>query len=318
LALPEPRIAAQPSSGPDNIVVSHDIADVRERIAAYRNETGGSVGLVPTMGCFHEGHLSLMRASAAACGLTVVSIFVNPTQFGPAEDLANYPRSPERDLELAAGAGAGLVFVPADDQMYPPGHVATVDVGDLGDVLCGRSRPGHFNAVATVVAKLLNIIRPDAAWFGQKDSQQVTVIRRMAADLDFSTQIHVGPTVREPDGLAMSSRNCYLTPEEREQAISLYQSLLAARDRVSAGETSAAKLRRLMRKTIAQHFLVELEYARIVHPNDMSEIHEIAGEALGVVAARVGRARLIDNLLLTAAGNGSAAKTATSGLNEEL
>lgn len=293
---------ARPNPGPATMV-SRDIADVRDRIAAYRYDTGGKIGLVPTMGCLHEGHLSLMRASQAECGLTIVSIFVNPTQFGPAEDLQSYPRDFEHDLGLAENEGIGLVFAPSAGQMYPAGHATTIDVGDLAGILCGKTRPGHFTGVATVVAKLFNIIRPDSAWFGQKDAQQVAAIRRMAIDLDFPVDIRTCPTVREPDGLAMSSRNCYLLPEEREQATSLYQALSLARMRVSTGETSAAKLRRLMKKSIAQNFLVELEYARIVDPSTMEEINEIEGQALGVVAASVGRARLIDNMLLNPAAD---------------
>lgn len=284
------------------MVISHTIGDVREHVAAFRNEHGGPVGLVPTMGFFHDGHLSLMRAARAAGGMVVLSLFVNPTQFGQSEDLKKYPRDLERDLELAASAGVDLVFAPSDTEMYPPGHETSINVGSVADGLCGQKRPGHFQGVATVVAKLFNIVDPDLAWFGQKDAQQVAVIKRMARDLDFDVEIRVCPTVRESDGLAMSSRNSYLTETERNQAVVLYQALEAARKQVLAGETNASRVRRGMRRTVGANYLVDLEYARIVDPETLKPVEEIKDEALALVAAQVGKARLIDNMLLKTDG----------------
>lgn len=280
------------------MIISRTISDVRARIAAFRNENGGTVGLVPTMGSFHEGHLSLMRTAGSQCDMVVASIFVNPTQFGESEDLDEYPCDFDHDIELASAAGVDLVFAPSVEEMYPPGHETTIDVGTVAEGLCGRNRPGHFRGVATVVAKLFNITRPDGAWFGQKDAQQVAVIKRMAEDLDFDVEIRVCPTAREADGLAMSSRNSYLTEAERGQATVLYQALGAAREQVLTGEINASRIRRHMRRTIAANYLVELEYARIVDPETMQPVEEIKDEALAMVAARVGRARLIDNMLL--------------------
>lgn len=278
--------------------VASTIADVRSRVAGFRKKRSARVGFVPTMGFFHEGHLSLMRAARSASGLVVVSIFVNPRQFGADEDLESYPRDFDRDLALAGAEGVDLVFTPSPEEMYPEGYETTIDAGSVAAGLCGQDRPGHFQAVATVVAKFFNIIRPDTAWFGQKDAQQVAVIKRMAQDLDYDVEIGVCPIAREDDGLAMSSRNSYLKSEEREQATVLYRALTEAGRKVAAGETSASRIRRLMRKTIAANYLVELEYARVVDPVTMQPVQEIHGEVLAAVAARVGRARLIDNMIL--------------------
>jgi len=250
------------------------------------------------MGFFHEGHLSLMKAAREQSDYVVVSIFVNPTQFGAAEDLDDYPRDLDRDLELASGQGVDLVFSPDIREMYPLGHQTSIDTGSVAEDLCGKDRPGHFQGVATVVAKLFNIIAPDVAWFGQKDAQQVAVIKRMRDDLDFPVEIRVSPIVREQDGLAMSSRNKYLTKEERAQAPVLYNALLEAKSLVEDGETNASRVRRAMRKAIAANYLVELEYAKIVDPETMKSVSEIGGGALAAVAARIGRSRLIDNILL--------------------
>ena len=276
------------------------VAEVRKQIAYMRRRRPDvAVGLVPTMGFFHEGHLSLMRAARDDCGYVVTSIFVNPAQFGPAEDLNAYPRDLERDLKMAAAAGTDLVFAPDPDEIYPPGHDTSVEPGRVAEGLCGQSRPGHFRGVATVVAKLFNIVKPDRAYFGQKDAQQVAVIKRMVADLDFDIEIRVCPTAREADGLAMSSRNSYLTEEERGQATALFRALSAAKDAVAHGERDAAKIRRLMRRIIGQNFLVEFEYVRLVDPETMEPVSVIDRQILAVVAARVGRARLIDNILIT-------------------
>lgn len=278
--------------------VASTIAEVRNQVAAARAGGGATVGLVPTMGSFHEGHLSLMRAARQESDFVVVSIFVNPAQFGPGEDLESYPSDPERDLELTAGEGVDLLFVPEKDEIYPEGFETYVEPGSVAEGLCGRGRPGHFRGVATVVAKLFNIVGPDRAYFGQKDAQQAAVVRRMAADLDFSIEVKVCPTVREADGLAMSSRNVYLSEEERAQAPLLFQALNAAREALAGGQRDASKLRRLMRRAIGQNYMVELEYARIVDPVTMQPVPVVEAEVLAAVAARIGKARLIDNMLI--------------------
>lgn len=287
-------------SGADgqSILITEKINEVRERIAAARTSPEIVVSLVPTMGSFHEGHLSLIRAARAESDLLVVSIFVNPAQFGPEEDLEAYPRDLQRDLDLASQEGVDMVFSPSETEMYPEGFETYVEVGSIADGLCGQGRPGHFKGVATVVAKLFNIVRPDLAYFGQKDAQQATVIRRMAADLDFATEIRVCPIVRESDGLAMSSRNSYLTEDVRAQAPALYSALVLARESVENGETDAAKIRRAMRRAIGQNYLLEFEYARIVDPDDLKPVATIDRKVLAAVAARAGKARLIDNMLI--------------------
>lgn len=293
-----PEAKKQAGAGGRLILVTEKITEVRERIAAARTSPEIVVSLVPTMGFFHEGHLSLMRAARAESDLLVVSIFVNPAQFGPEEDLEAYPRDLQRDLDLAAQEGVDLVFNPAGTEMYPEGFDTYIEVGEVAEGLCGQGRPGHFRGVATVVAKLFNIVRPDLAYFGQKDVQQAAVIRHMAADLDFATEIRVSPIVREPDGLAMSSRNSYLTEEEREQAPALYNALLRAKELVAGGESDAAKIRWAMRRMIGQNYLLEFEYARIVDPDDMKPVATIDRKVLAAVAARAGNARLIDNMLI--------------------
>ncbi|MBI5870453.1 MAG: pantoate--beta-alanine ligase [Actinobacteria bacterium] len=279
-------------------LVAEKITDVRERITAARTSPDIVVSLVPTMGSFHEGHLSLMRAARAESDFVVVSIFVNPAQFGPAEDLEAYPRDLEHDLELAAHEGVDLVFSPAETEMYPQAYETFIEVGQVADGLCGQGRPGHFRGVATVVAKLFNIVRPDVAYFGQKDAQQAAVIRRVATDLDIATEIRVCPIVREADGLAMSSRNSYLTDEERIQAPALYNALLLAKESVENGESDAARIRKAMRRAIGQHYLLEFEYARIVDPDDLKPVATVDRKVLAAVAARAGKARLIDNMLI--------------------
>ena len=281
------------------IQVAETIAEVRELITAARRQGKEPVGLVPTMGFLHEGHLSLMRKAREECGLVVASIFVNPIQFGPDEDLETYPSDISRDLELAASERIDAVFHPVGHEMFPKGFDTYVEPGSVAAGLCGESRPGHFRGVATVVAKLFNIVGPDRAYFGQKDAQQAAVIRRLAADLDFPVDIRVCPTVRESDGLAMSSRNSYLSEEERAQAPVLYQALNAARDAVASGERDASRIRRIMRRTVGQNYLVDLEYARIVDPDTMEPVSEVDGEVLAAVAAMIGNARLIDNLLIS-------------------
>jgi pantoate--beta-alanine ligase len=278
--------------------VIRTIVAVRDRLRQSWHEAGTVVGLVPTMGSLHEGHLSLLRAARAECDVVVASIFVNPIQFGAEEDLDTYPADLDADMELLASAGVDIVFAPAAAEVYPGGFETKVDVGTIAEGLCGQSRPGHFEGVATVVAKLLNIIDPDKAYFGQKDAQQVVVVRRMVADLNFDVEIVSCPTVREESGLALSSRNRYLSRDERSQAAVLYQSLLKVEEALAAGETRVAKLKRMMRKLIGAEYMVEFEYARIVDPETLEPVEVVAGPVLVAVAAVVGNARLIDNMII--------------------
>lgn len=259
------------------------------------------LGFVPTMGALHEGHLSLVRAAKAAEGACAVSIFVNPTQFAPTEDLARYPRDLDRDLALLTPAGCDLAFAPAPEEVYPPGFATRVEVDGVTGVLEGAVRPGHFGGVAVVVAKLINMVQPTAAWFGQKDAQQLAVIRRMAADLNLPCRIEVGPTVREPDGLALSSRNAYLSSEERLAATVLVHALGAALGSFGAGERDADRLRRSMRNMLDEEPLARTDYVSIAHPETLQEL-ETVGEpgALASLAVRIGSTRLIDNTVLRA------------------
>jgi pantoate--beta-alanine ligase len=259
-----------------------------------------SVGYVPTMGFLHEGHLSLARRAREECDFTVMSIFVNPLQFGPGEDLASYPRSLGRDSELAEGTGMDLLFTPDQAEMYPQGPPAvTVDPGPLGDRLEGASRPGHFRGVCTVVAKLFDLVGHCRAYFGEKDAQQLAVIRRMTADLDMSVELVGCPTVREPDGLAMSSRNTYLSPEERAAALCLSRALFVAQDMVRAGERDPTVLRDSMRARIEEESLAALDYVAVVDDRTFEDVDRIFGPSRALVAARFGTARLIDNALLS-------------------
>ncbi len=257
-----------------------------------------SLGLVPTMGYFHEGHLSLMRRARADCRQVVVSLFVNPTQFGPNEDLERYPRDFERDRELAAAEGVDIIFAPAAEDIYPEGYAAYVDVERLTDGLCGARRPGHFRGVATVVAKLFNICRPTAAYFGQKDYQQAQIIKRLAADLDFDVEIEILPIVREADGLAMSSRNKYLSPEERRRATCLFRALARAQELFSAGETRPPKFVGEMTAVISAQPSVRVDYAEVVHPRELTPVTTVEKGAVAAVAAFVNETRLIDNTIL--------------------
>jgi pantoate--beta-alanine ligase len=262
-------------------------------------EHGKRLGLVPTMGALHEGHLSLVRAAKAQCDAVAVSIFVNPTQFGPTEDLAQYPRRFESDCELLEKEGVDLVFAPSAEEMYPKGEVTWVTVEGLSEKLDGRSRPGHFRGVTTVVAKLFHIIEPDAAFFGQKDAAQVAVIRRLARDLNFAVEIVVCPIVREPDGLAMSSRNAYLNPDERQRALVLQRSLRRVEEGFRAGEKNAASLIAAAKDVLAREPQVRLDYFEIVDPDTLDPLGEISQPALVAVAAYVGSTRLIDNAVLS-------------------
>jgi pantoate--beta-alanine ligase len=263
------------------------IAEASAALAPFR-EAGRTVGLVPTMGAFHAGHLALMRASRDECDAVVVSLFVNPTQFGPGEDLAVYPREPERDAGLAAQAGVDVLFAPAPDEMYPPGFQTWVEVEELSRGMEGAARPGHFRAVATVCLKLFNIVRPDIAYFGQKDAQQVAVVERMVRDLDLPLEIRIVPTVRDADGLALSSRNAYLSAEEREAALALPRALAAGRAAhdTGAGAPDAVARARLLG---AAGRGVDVDYV---------EVARLDGRLVLAAAVRVGRTRLIDNVIL--------------------
>jgi pantoate--beta-alanine ligase len=263
-----------------------------------RQEVATSVGFVPTMGYLHEGHLVLARRASAENGITAVSIFVNPTQFGPTEDFARYPRDPERDLSLLEKEGVDWVFMPSVEDMYPQGSSSWVNVDKVTDRLEGAIRPGHFRGVATVVAKLFNIVQPTRAYFGQKDAQQVVVIKRMVADLNMNLELVVVPTVREPDGLAMSSRNVYLNPQERQAALVLWKSLNLARQLWLEGERRAERIRQQMTSLIQKEPLARIEYISIAHPETLEELTEIDQPALVSLAARFGKTRLIDNITL--------------------
>jgi len=257
---------------------------------------GKRIGFVPTMGYLHEGHLSLVRIARQRSDVVVVSIFVNPTQFGPTEDYDRYPRDLERDLRLAEEAGADIVFHPSVDQMYPQPYYTYVNVEKLTEPLCGASRPGFFRGVTTVVAKLFNIVKPHLAVFGQKDAQQAIVIKQMVRDLNFDVEIVVGPIVREPDGLAMSSRNTYLNPQEREDALVLYRSLQKAKELIDLGERNASNIKREMEKIITSVPTSRIDYVSIVDAQTLDEVENLSGEVLIAVAVWIGKARLIDNL----------------------
>jgi pantoate--beta-alanine ligase len=259
---------------------------------------GKLVGLVPTMGALHEGHLSLVRASKSQCDVTAVSIFVNPLQFGPTEDLDKYPRNLERDKALLSELGVDFVFAPQISEMYRPGAKTYVDVRDLSNKLDGGSRPGHFRGVSTVVCKLFEIVRPDRAFFGQKDAAQVALLRKMVRDLDMDVEIVVGPIVREADGLALSSRNAYLNAEQRKQALVLSRSLQQVKAAAAAGERDPGKLAEIGRQTIASEPAAKLDYFAIVDPDTLDPVDKVSKGTLVAVAAWVGTTRLIDNLLL--------------------
>jgi pantoate--beta-alanine ligase len=276
------------------------IAAVEEmRVAAGETKRGGlTIGFVPTMGYLHEGHLSLIKKSQRNARTTVVSIFVNPLQFGPQEDFRRYPRDPDRDEVLLEKAGIDILFCPGDLDMYPEGFRTTVEVAGLQDKLCGRSRPGHFKGVATVVLKLFNIVRADYAFFGQKDAQQAIIIRRMAKDLNVETRIEVLPTIREPDGLAISSRNIYLSPEERRSAPVLFRSLEEARRMFGQGERAAGPIREQLLRMIGNETLARVDYVEIVDIRTLETVDRIEGDVLVAVAVFFGSTRLIDNIIL--------------------
>jgi pantoate--beta-alanine ligase len=277
--------------------IFESITSMRAASRAARQE-GKRAGFVPTMGALHEGHLSLVRAARATCDVVAVSIFVNPTQFGPNEDFSRYPRTFEKDQAMLEQEGVDFLFMPSAEEMYPAGATTYVHVEGLGERLCGKSRPGHFRGVATVVAKLFHIVGADVAFFGQKDAAQVAVIRRMVKDLNFAVEIAVGPIVREPDGLAMSSRNIYLNWQERQSALALHRSLVKVQDLFEHGERSSATLIDTAKNLLAGDLEVKLDYFEIVNPETLEAVRDLSHKVLVAVAAFVGNTRLIDNVLL--------------------
>jgi len=279
--------------------IVRSISEVREIVRQARRD-GSTVGLVPTMGALHEGHLSLVRRARADSDLVVVSLFVNPAQFSADEDLGAYPRDEAHDAELAADAGGDILFAPPVEEIYPEGFATSIHVSGLTEVLCGAHRgAGHFDGVATVVTKLFHIVAPDVAYFGQKDAQQVLVIRRLVRDLDIAVRIQACPIVREPDGLAMSSRNAYLDPAARAQATALNRALDAAETAVARGETRAQSIVAAAHDVLTDAG-IEPEYLELRSPDDLRELDDVGEAALLAVAAQVGRARLIDNRILKA------------------
>ena len=264
----------------------------------YLAKVNGSVGFVPTMGYLHEGHLSLMRRAVKDNDCCVVSIFVNPIQFGPSEDLSKYPRDIARDTRLARSAGVKVLFFPGENEMYPEGDPLTgIEVEGVSQGLCGASRPGHFLGVAVVVAKLLNIVQPRVMYLGQKDAQQVAVLRMMVSDLNFPVKIFVCPTVREPDGLALSSRNKYLSADERRQAPALYRALKLAREKMAAGESDAAKIISLIKKLILDETNASINYVSCVSLKDLKDVRRINEDVLVALSVGFKSARLIDNII---------------------
>ncbi len=274
--------------------VVNSVAEMR----AVRRGLTGSVGLVPTMGYLHEGHLALVRRARSENETVVVSIFVNPTQFGAGEDFQTYPRDPERDLALLQREEVDVVFMPPAEEMYPAHFSTWVDVQQITERLEGAFRPGHFRGVATVVAKLFNIVEPTRAYFGQKDAQQLIVIKRMVSDLNMNLELVAVPTVREPDGLAMSSRNTYLSPKERQAALVLWQALNLANQLWSEGERNAGKIRQKMKALIDSEPLAQIDYISVADAESLEELGEIDRPALVSLAVRVGKTRLIDNIVL--------------------
>ena len=280
------------------------IEAVRKHLRPVR-QAGKRIGLIPTMGAIHEGHRSLMRAARADCDEVVVSIFVNPTQFGPGEDFGQYPQPVEADLAACQEEGVDSVFRPSVAEMYPEREATRVSVSRLSEGLCGAHRPGHFDGVTTVVAKLFNILQPDVAYFGQKDAQQAVVIRRMVKDLRWPIEIVVCPTIREPDGLAMSSRNGYLSPDQREQACCLYATLNWAREQIEAGRLEVVPLLAEMRERIESAGPCTIDYIKLVDAEELTTMETARGRCLVALAVRIGSARLIDNVVVDAGGGNS-------------
>jgi pantoate--beta-alanine ligase len=268
-------------------------------------KAGDRIGFVPTMGALHEGHLSLVKLARGSVGRAdrvVASVFVNPAQFGPGEDFTRYPRQPEKDGAMLAEAGCDLLFLPEVDTMYPPGHTIYVDLGEPSEGLEGHFRPGHFRGVATVVAVLFNLVQPDVAVFGEKDAQQLAVVRRLVRDLRFPIEIVPGPTIREADGLAMSSRNAYLSPEERQAATVLHRALRAAESAIAAGERCGDRIRKILSGELNSQPLARVEYAEVVDAESFQPVETLRGRLVLPLAVRVGGTRLIDNLQLAVEG----------------
>ncbi|MFW6159895.1 MAG: pantoate--beta-alanine ligase [Acidobacteriota bacterium] len=279
------------------------IPQLRKKLKEVRKK-GQTIGFVPTMGFLHQGHLSLVRESVKETDFTVVSVFVNPTQFGPEEDFLKYPRDLDRDVKLLETEGVKAVFSPSADEMYPEGYSTYVEVHGLQDKLCGRSRTGHFRGVCTVVLKMFNIIRPDIAFFGQKDAQQAVIIRRMVRDLNLDVKIEILPIIRDKDGLALSSRNAYLSSKERPAALVLSRSLRLAEKKFAEGERDVRKLKKAMEEIIIREPSVRIDYLEIVDPDTLESVTVIKGYALVTVAVFIGRVRLIDNTILIDKGEG--------------
>jgi len=281
--------------------VAKTIETVRKLVGAARRESK-KIGFVPTMGALHVGHISLVEAASKECDFVVVSIFVNPTQFGPGEDFESYPRPIEADLEICSKAGVDVVFAPTPKEMYQAENITWVTVEKLTEPLCGRGRPGHFRGVTTVCAKLFDIVCPDVAYFGQKDAQQAIVVKRMVADLNMPLEIVICPTVREPEGLAVSSRNQYLSAKEKKDATAIYKSLQQCRLMIDSGVVDAGDIVAAMRQILQQVPAIEIEYVSIVDVKTLESVKTISGKVLAAVAVRLGPARLIDNILVDAGG----------------
>ena len=289
------HVSATNESAEPLLITSGD--ELRQAVL-HASQRGQSVGLVPTMGALHDGHLSLVDAARAECDLSVVTIFVNPTQFAPNEDFQKYPREVTRDLSLLAGRGCDIVFAPGNDSIYRPNHSTFVDVGPIGTMLEGEFRPTHFRGVATVVMKLFQLAPADRAYFGRKDYQQTLVVRQMVADLDVPIEVRVCPTVREPDGLAMSSRNRYLTPDEHQRALVLSRSLRMADELFAAGERSASVLRQKITHEIESIGGVQIQYIAIVADGTLTPVEHIDSPTTIALAATIGKTRLIDNIVI--------------------
>ena len=303
-----PAATADPVSPdtPGKLRICATIAEVRAAVRAFREGAGAGsrLGLVPTMGALHEGHLSLIRAAQSRCDHVTVSLFVNPAQFAPGEDLARYPRTFEADCALLEREGVHLLFAPSAAEMYPAGEGQTwVEVPEIGARLDGRSRPTHFRGVATVVSKLFNIVQPDIAFFGQKDAAQVAVLRAMVRDLNIPVDLAVCPTVREPDGLALSSRNRFLTPTQRREALAIPRALDAARTLAASGCESPGRIAEMLRADLNREPGLRLDYAEVVDPDTLLPVADLRDGALVAVAAFLGATRLIDNILLPPAGS---------------
>lgn len=279
------------------MLLINKVSEIRKHVKNAKKE-GKKVGLVPTMGFFHDGHLELMRQARKECDVVIVSIFVNPTQFGPGEDYEDYPRDIERDMQLAEEVGVDVIFNPSVEEMYPDGFSTYVEVKGITGKLCGRSRPGHFKGVATIVTKLFNSVQPDVAFFGQKDAQQVLVIQKMVKELNIDLEIRTVPIVREEDGIAMSSRNLYLNDEERKAARILYRSIQKAQQKVQEGERDVNRLKGAVIDMISSEPLARIDYVELLTYPELEEKDVLEGKMLLALAVKIGKARLIDNAIL--------------------